>query len=201
LIVLPAWRDLNPDNRFIQQLYRKPLPAFVNHQLFYAYKNSDTLKLGENSDGVVMLSSQLHPEAQKQASETFGFDRGHVDILTDEKMISRLLGQMGAVDSIFSDESMAALVNGGFDVLLSDNYSPTTKHLIRYAGKYLVQLIHGRIESILPQQEHFVQAARGKVPATTNFENEFIMFMREYPNLVDGALNNCVENSKNMTNC
>lgn len=190
LIVLPAWRDLNPNNRFIQQLYQKPLPLFVNHQLFYGYKNSDTLKLGENSDGVVLLSSQLHSEAQEQASQTFGFNSGHVDILTDEKMITRLLELMGGVDSNFSEQSMGVLVNGGFDVQLSDDYSPITKHLIRYAGKYLVLLIHGRIESILPQQEHFVLAAKGKVPATTDFEREFIMFMKESPDLVDSVLKN-----------
>ncbi len=41
--------------------------------------------LPENSDGVVPLSSQLHPEAQEQANQTFGFDSGHVDILADEQ--------------------------------------------------------------------------------------------------------------------
>ena len=188
LIVLPAWRDLNPENRFIQQLYRKPLPDFVDHRLFYAYKNSDMLKLGENSDGVVSLSSQLNPEAQKQARQTFGFDSGHVDILTNEQMITLLLDLMGNVNSAFSDESMAALVNGGFDVKLGDDYSPTTKHLIRYAGRYLVKLVHGRIEPMRPQQEHFILAAQGKVPATTDFEREFILFMKAYPGLVEDAL-------------
>ena len=195
LIVLPAWRDLNPDNRFIQELYRKPLPDFVDHQLFYAYGNSDTLKLGENSDGVVPLSSQLHPVAQKQASQTFGFDSGHVDVLADEQMIALLLDVMGGVDNIFSEESMAALVDGGVDVQLSDGYSPTTAHLIRYAGKYLVLLVHDRIESMLPQQEHFILAAQGKVPVTTELEREFIMFMNEYPELVDGVLEDYNENA------
>jgi pimeloyl-ACP methyl ester carboxylesterase len=189
LIVLPAWRDLNPDNRFIQRLYRKPLPEFVGHQLFYAYKNTDRLKLGENSDGVVPLSSQLHPEAQRQANHTFGFDSGHVEILANQQMIARLLDLMTGVNSSFSKESMAALVDGGFEVQLSDNYKPTTKHLVRYAGKYLVLLVHDRIKP-MHQQQHFILAAKGKVPATTELEREFILFMKEYPDLVDSVLQN-----------
>jgi pimeloyl-ACP methyl ester carboxylesterase len=188
LIVLPAWRDLNPESRFIKQLYRKTLPEFVDHQLFYAYRNSDTLKFGENSDGVVPLSSQLQLQAQEQASQTFGFDSSHVDILSDEGMIARLLNVMGKVESIFSEESMAILDDGGIDVQLNDDYSPTTKHLIQYAGKYLVLLIHGRIEPMRLHQEHFILAVQGKVTATTDLEKEFIMFLKEYPQLVDDVL-------------
>lgn len=194
-LVLPAWRDLNPDSRFIQSLYRKPFPEFVDHQLFYAYKNADRLKLGENSDGVVPLSSQLRPEAQKQSNQTFGFESGHVDILVNEQMIARLNELMSGVDSTVSEEGMAVLANGGFDVRLSDKYRPTTEHLMRYAGKYLVLLVHGRIPSKLPQQEHFILAALGKVPATTDLEEEFIMFMDDYPDLVEGALTSYPEDS------
>jgi pimeloyl-ACP methyl ester carboxylesterase len=189
LIVLPAWRDLNPNNKFIQQLYRKPLPEFVNHQLFYAYRNPGAVKLGENNDGVVPLSSQLHQEAQLQAKQTFGFDSGHVDILSDEHMIARLFDVMENVKSIFSKESMTELVDGGFDVVLSDNYRPTTKHLIQYAGKYLVLLVHDRIEP-LQLQQHFILAVQGKMSAETELEREFILFMQEYPDLVESVLQN-----------
>ncbi len=190
LIVLPAWRDLNPNNRFIKELYKKPLPKFVNHQLFYAYKNTSTLKLGENSDGVVPLSSQLHPEAQKQSHEQFGFNENHVDILKNNEMIGLLLKKMSSVKSLFPESHMKILVNGGFDVELNDRYSPATQHLIQYAGKYLVFLANGVIEPFHPQQVHFTQALQGEVPANTDIEKEFIMFMREYPELVNAALKN-----------
>lgn len=189
-VVLPAWRDLNPESPFIQQLYRRPFPGFVDHQLFYAYRNSETLKLGENSDGVVPLSSQLRSEAQAQAKQAFGFDSGHVDILENKQMISLLLETMDEVDSIFSEESMEALIDGGLDVQLGDNYSAITKHLIQYAGKYLVLLVHNRIESIGPQQEQFILAAQGKIPATTDLERDFILFMQEHPEWVVDVLEN-----------
>lgn len=190
LIVLPAWRDLNPESEFIKTLYRKPLPVFLKHHLFYAYKNAKTLKLGENSDGVVPLSSQLHPPAQVQSDQTFGFNRGHVDILESEKMITHLLETMAQVKSIFPEESMRILAEGGFDIELSDNYSPATQHLIAYAGKYLILLVHELIDPVLPQQEKFLRALQEKIPATTDIEKEFIMFMREYPDEVRRVLEN-----------
>ena len=192
-LVLPAWRDLNPENSFIQRLYRKQLPDFVEHQLFYAYKNPDTLKLGENSDGVVPLSSQLVPEAQKQATRTFGFNSGHGDILENEQLIKLLFEAMDEVDGMFSEQSMAILADGGIDVQLGDAYRPTTRHSIRYAGKYLVLLAHGRIEPSFSMQEDFIRAVQGEIPASTDLEREFTRFMQEYPELVADILENYPE--------
>jgi len=188
LIVLPSWRDLNPTSRFIKKLYRKPLPSVINHQLFYAYNNSSTLKLGENSDGVVPLSSQLRPEAQKQSRNQFGFNSSHVGILEDEIMISHLLNNMAEVKNIFPDSHMKLLVHGGFDIKLSDDYNPVSRHLISYAGKYLVLLVKGIIQPINLQQERFVKAVQGAIIATSDVEKEFIQFMREYPELVSGVI-------------
>ncbi len=188
LIVLPSWKDLNPNSRFIKELYRKPLPNFVNHQLFYAYKNSSTIKLGENSDGVVPLFSQLHPEAQRQSNEQFGFNSSHADILENEEMILHLLKNMASVKNIFPESHMKLLVNGGFDVKLNDDYSPVSQHLVSYAGKYLVLLVKGLIQPINPQQARFIQAIQGKIVATRDVEREFIRFMREYPEIVNSVL-------------
>ncbi|MBJ7537646.1 alpha/beta hydrolase [Marinomonas sp. C1424] len=188
LIVLPSWKDLNPTSQFIKELYRQPLPEIVNHQLFYAYGNSSMLKLGENSDGVVPLSSQLRPEAQRQSHNQFGFNSSHIGILENKEMILQLLESMAGVKNIFPESHMTLLVNGGFDVELTDDYSPFSQHLIRYAGKYIVLLAKGVIMPINPQQGRYIQALQGKRVATKNVEIEFIKFMREYPELVDRVL-------------
>jgi pimeloyl-ACP methyl ester carboxylesterase len=57
-MVMPSWRDLNPDGQFIRKLFRKPLPASVQHQLLYAYTTPDTLNPRENSNGVLPQYSQ-----------------------------------------------------------------------------------------------------------------------------------------------
>jgi len=188
LIVLPAWKDLNPNNRFVKELYRKPLPSFINHQLFYAYRNSSTLKLSENSDGVVPLFSQLHPEAQRQSRDQFGYNSSHVDIVEDVTMIDHLLESMAAVENIFPDSHMKILVDGGFDVELGDDYSPLSQYLVAYAGRYIVLLVNGIIEPINPQQEHFIHVVQGKISATSDVERDFIQFMGEYSALVERAI-------------
>lgn len=184
LIVLPAWRDLNPKSQFITDLYQKPLPTFISHQLFYAFSNANTLKTGDNSDGVVPLFSQLHPEVQKQSSEQFGFNSTHTGILENEKMIAHLLEKMGEVKDIFPDAHLKILADGGFNVELTDDYSPEAQHLIRYAGKYIMLLISGKIEPIHPDQEHFIQVVRGERSDATAVEKEFIQFMEEYSDVV-----------------
>jgi pimeloyl-ACP methyl ester carboxylesterase len=188
LIVLPSWKDLNPTSQFIKELYRKPLPEFVNHQLFYAYNNSSVLKLGENSDGVVPLLSQLNPEAQRQSYNQFGFNSSHVGILENKEMIHHLLENMVGVKNIFPESHIKLLNNGGFDVKLTDDYSPLSQHLIGYAGKYIIMLVNETIKPINPQQANFIQAIQGKIPATQDAERDFIKFMREYPQVVNSFL-------------
>ncbi|MDN4502937.1 alpha/beta hydrolase [Alteromonadaceae bacterium BrNp21-10] len=185
LIVLPAWKDLNPNNEFIHNLYRKPLPDFVNHQLYYGFKNDNTIKLAENSDGVVPLSSQLYPMAQQQSSGQFGFNNGHVDILNNEEMISQMATMMNNQKSHFPDSHLAILAEGGFDVELNDSYSPITRHIIGYAGKYLVSLVNGVIEPFNSEQEAFIKELRGNKVPSNLFTREFIRFMTENPELVN----------------
>ncbi|MGF1718892.1 hypothetical protein L4D20_02455 [Vibrio kyushuensis] len=180
LIVLPAWRDLNPASEFINDLYKNPLPKRINHQLYYAYNNSSVIKMGENSDGVVPLSSQLNPMAQRQSQGQFGFNSDHVDILKNEEMIERLLIEMESVENPFPESHLSILKNGGIDVAMPDTYSPVTKQLIGYAGKYLVLLVKGGIEPISVEQERFIQAVRGDVAATSDLEINFKRFMQEY---------------------
>ena len=190
LMVLPSWRDLNPKNQFVKELYRKPLPSSINHQLFYAYKNSSLLKSGENSDGVVPLSSQLRAEAQQESSEQFGFNSSHVGILEDEKMLHQLYTKMANVENIFPESHMKILADGGIDIKLADEFSPITQHFVSYAGKYMVLLAKGKIVPINAEQKHFVQAIQGKTKTNTRFEKEFLLFMHKHPKKVENILYN-----------
>ena len=131
LIVLPSWRDLNPENSFIGDLYQKPLPDFVHHELIYAYQNPGTIKIGENSDGVVALTSQLHPQAQRQASGQFGFDNTHTSILeseeVSEEVATHIWARMETVKNLFPPSQLHLLQQGGYEVALGEAYSPTAQ--------------------------------------------------------------------------
>lgn len=181
LIVLPAWRDVNPDNRFIKELYRKPLPDFLHHQLIYAYQNPDTIKLSENSDGVVPLSSQLHPIAQKQSQEQFGFNSSHTTILENEEMITHILERIDKVKNFFPEEYLQCFAKDGYDFDLSDEYSPIAQYFIHYYGKCIMRIINGTLKTFYPEQQDFLKAIRGEVPATTEVEKGWMKFVSEFP--------------------
>lgn len=184
LIVLPAWRDVNPNNKFIRQLYRKPLPDFVNHHLIYAYHNPDVVKLSENSDGVVPLASQLHSSAQIQSSEQFGFNSNHTSILEDDELISYLLSRFKGVKNIFPENHLQYCFMGGYDVELSDEYNLTDRYIIHELGKYWMAVATGVLKPFYKDQEDFVKIVKGEATPEHDFLNGWLRFMQEYPEFV-----------------
>lgn len=183
LIVLPAWRDVNPSSKFIQQLYRKALPEYVNHHLIYAYQNSGVVKLSENSDGVVPLSSQLHPTIQKQSSEQFGFNSNHTEILENDELITYVLDQMKGVNNVFPEDHLRYCFMGGYEVDLSDDYSPLAKFVIRKYGKYWMAVSNGTLKPFYKEQEDFVKVIKGEVSAKRDVVKGWLKFMGEYPEI------------------
>lgn len=184
LIVLPAWRDVNPESTFIRSLYRKQMPDYVNHHLVYAYQNPDTIKLSENSDGVVPLSSQLHPTAQMQSSAQFGINSSHTEILEDEELISYILDLFAGIKNVYPEDHLQYCFMGGYDVELSDDYSPMDKYLIRNLGKYWMAVATGVLQPFNQDQELFVKNVRGVEPPEDDVIKGWLKFMREYPQYV-----------------
>ncbi len=186
-LVLPSWRDLNPDGPFIERLFRKPLPSHVSHHLLYTYGNPETLKLGENSDGVVPLSSQLHPMAQRQATEQFGFNSSHTGVLKDEDTIQRIVRSIGRVRSDeYPETHIDALIAGGFDVDLDDTYTDKDKYYIRTMGNFMSLLANGTLDTLGdPVLEHFVQVAQGRAKARTDAETAWVKFTEDYPHYAE----------------
>lgn len=189
IMVLPAWRDLNPDGKFIKNLYRKPIPELVEHQLLYAYKNTSTVKLGENSDGVVPLTSQLYPVAQRQADVKFGFNSNHMDVLNDQELIEHLTAEVTRVKGPLPEDHMQVFIRGaGLDVELDKSYSQVARHNIKYAGRYLVMLVHGLLEPYNLEQRRFIDAVRGESSTISPIEKEYRNFLNEHSALVAKVL-------------
>jgi pimeloyl-ACP methyl ester carboxylesterase len=181
-LVVPSWRDLNPDSSFIKGLFRKPLPADVSHHLLYTYANPDALKFGENSDGVVPLSSQLPPVAQSQAAEQFGFNSDHVGVLQNEAAIEHIVRSIGAMKSPYPESHIEANIAGGYDLELDERYSDTEKHYIRNRGTYMSQLADGTLGTLgIEALEHFVEVVQGRAEAETDAETAWVKFIQDYP--------------------
>lgn len=181
LIVLPSWRDLNPESSFVENLFRHPLPDFLHHELIYAFRNPDAFKLGENSDGVVALTSQLHPSAQRQADGQFGFDNTHTNILESDAAATHILSQMALVKNRYPPSPLRLLQQGGYVVELGDAYSPKLQFLIHTMGKYLVELSNGTLTPIDAEQERFIAVVDGKQAPRGELENGWLRFIEEYP--------------------
>ncbi len=183
LIVLPSWRDLNPDSRFIKELFRKPLPKTVEHQLFYAYDNPAALKISKNSDGVVPLSSQLRLEAQQQATGQLGFESSHMGILKNEEMIDSLFTRMNQVKNFFPESHLAVFRQGGYDVKLTDDYSPQSQYVIHTMGKCWMAVSKGILKPFYPEQERFVRVVKGEEPPKYKVVKDWLRFLKEYPEI------------------
>lgn len=162
LMILPSWRDINPDNEFIQHLFRNPLPENVTHYLYYAFSNSDHIKLGENSDGVVPLSSQLRVEAQQQSSRQLGLDVTHTGILTNPAAIAAIVEVLSGVKTGYPDDHMRYFLQGGYEVDVGSVYDERDQYYLRYYGQYIEALAKGEIDPIGPWQEEFVPMLRGQ---------------------------------------
>lgn len=180
LIVLPAWRDLNPHGEYIHNLYRNPLPEFIDHQLYYAYETAQDLQSDKGSDGVVPLSSQKYPMAQQQAQNVLGFEATHTGILKNEAVLQQVATQISKVPNMFPSDHLAILDQGGFDLPLSDDYSPQARYFIRTVGRYIVALAKGDVSPFHPTQEHFVEVVNGERTDAQGMEKDYVRFLKEY---------------------
>jgi triacylglycerol esterase/lipase EstA (alpha/beta hydrolase family) len=181
LIVLPSWRDVAPDSKFMHNLRRKKLPDGLNYHLIYAYGNTSTVKFGENSDGVVPLSSQLSIEAQNEATSQYGFNDTHTGILKNPDAIQRILTITGEIKSLFPEDHMKEFLKGGYSVDLGDEYPPIIKYTIRTVGHWVDAMATGVIAPIHPIQTHFVQVCRGEKSPNSDFEKAWLRFIKQYP--------------------
>ncbi|CAM2064356.1 DUF413 domain-containing protein [Sulfidibacter corallicola] len=177
MIVLPSWRDLNPHSDFVAHLFRHR-PTRFEHVLIHAFANDRSLKWGENSDGVVPLSSQLRTEAQNQSTQLRGFAATHRGVLDQAEVVDYVLAYVHALSIDYPQDHIASLLKGGFEVR-GTNYSARQKHLIETVGHYFLDLTEGRLEPVNADQAHFVRASRGEVKPKSHTERGWIKYLRE----------------------
>jgi pimeloyl-ACP methyl ester carboxylesterase len=166
MMILPSWRDLDPDSAFLAGLYADPLPATVTHHLLYAYGDDSMVKLGENSDGVVPLSSQLYPAAQRQSDSQLGINTTHVGIQRDAAGIAAVLEILGKISTRIPPQHLAVLLQGGFEVDPGAPYGEMERFLLRNYGHFLEALACGELEPSTPSQRQLVAMLRGEAEPT-----------------------------------
>lgn len=88
--VVPSWRDMVRGSDYQKDLYREQLKGAIDHYLFFTYNGAGSYVLPTSNDGVVSVASQLLPAAQEDAVTVFGYDEGHVSILSNPDLIERV---------------------------------------------------------------------------------------------------------------
>lgn len=91
-----SWIDLVPGSQFLESLFVMDIASLVDHHLMFSYQGHSIFTEG-NDDGAVSIASQLEPRAQAAAKRIYGFDRNHVQILSDKSVsdiVNRILAQM-----------------------------------------------------------------------------------------------------------
>ncbi|RPF19106.1 lipase family alpha/beta hydrolase [Vibrio crassostreae] len=89
LVVMPAWVDLNPEGKFIADLFIDNNKIQIPHFLAFGYNSGELFNTSSN-DGVISLSSQLSRPAQLNAEQTLGYDENHLSILDNDDLFEDL---------------------------------------------------------------------------------------------------------------
>ena len=180
-VVIPSWRDVDPGSEFMSKVRRHKLPSGLEYHLLYAFGNEKTVKLGENSDGVVPLASQLSREAQEESTVQLGINDTHTGILANPDAVERVLRVISSVRSPFPEDHLAELLKGGYDLPLVGDYSPIGRYCIRHIGHWLEALAAGRLAPFDEQHHHFLKVVKGESEADTPVEKDWLRFIKEYP--------------------
>ncbi len=183
-LVVPAWRDLDPDSDFINGLSRQPLPGAAEHRVVFCGLSDKDVTRRSGSDGIVPVSSQLSEAARAGASAIEGMRSAHAAVLSEPAAVERIADLIAAIRSPLPEEQLRLLAQGGFAFDADpDRYSPMETHLLKSFGVILRALAKGEVAPASPYQERFVAVARGGLPAETPAELGWAKFIADYPEL------------------
>lgn len=175
MMILPSWRDMDPGGGFLGALYDRPLHGSVTHHLLYAYNNESLVKFGENSDGVVPLSSQLHPAAQQQSSRQLGLDTSHVGVQRQAAGIAAVMQVLAGIETRISPAHLASVRAGGFEP--EGDYSEAERYCLRHYGRFLEGLAQGSLEPANEAQTRIVAMLRGTVEPSVAAATAWLKFV------------------------
>ncbi len=85
---IPSWHDVVPDSPFIKYVFSQKLTPNIEYYLLFGYKGDCSMFM-ENNDGSITIKSELDSRAQEDAIFKWGFDQGHVTILSSPEVFEK----------------------------------------------------------------------------------------------------------------
>lgn len=180
-VVLPAWKSLDPQGRFIAQLHRTALPADLPYFLFTT-STHEPEPGADATDGVVPLASQLTPAAVAESRIQVHLLTTHTGVLREAPAVDRIIRTIETVRNVFPDEHIRLIEEGGYGLALDPaQFSPLERYVLERFARYWDGLVDGRVEPVLPIQREFVAACRGERPASDPATKAWLRFNTLYP--------------------
>lgn len=87
-VVVPCWRDLQPDGDFLKSLYSRRMPEDIDFYIFFGHKGNRN-PFRSNNDGIISLASLLDLRSQSDAKMVFGFNEDHDSILSGNEVLRK----------------------------------------------------------------------------------------------------------------
>ena len=81
-IVVPSWRDVEPNSAFLKGIHTWKWPQEIPYHLVFSYTT------GKSSDGVVSLQSQVPLKLQSESIRMYAFNNDHVGTLNDNNFLA-----------------------------------------------------------------------------------------------------------------
>jgi pimeloyl-ACP methyl ester carboxylesterase len=88
--LIPSWKDIAADSKFIKRLHEAALPRDLPFHLFFGWGNHTGHGPTVAGDGTISLASQLDRRAQAAATATSGYPATHVGVLSDRAALEEL---------------------------------------------------------------------------------------------------------------
>lgn len=181
-VVIPSWRDLDPDSRFIARLTRRPLPLGLEHHLIHAtLPDEQAADVRNAGDGVVPLSSQLHAAVTAAQPRLHPVSGTHTGILQQADVLDRINRIAGEAESPLPKAQLALLRQGGFDSALGPGFTSMEAYFIRRVGRFMQALATGAYPPTDDRQRHFVAVAQGREAPDSPIEHAWLKFVGDHP--------------------
>lgn len=89
-VVVPSWRDIEPESEFLEEIFEDRLLGDIDHMLLYGYKATKSRTLPAENDGTLSVKSMTDEKAVKDAVKVQKYHDDHMSILSNRDVIKEV---------------------------------------------------------------------------------------------------------------
>ncbi len=109
-VVIPSWKDLQPEGAFLNTIYRDDMSVSIDFYIFFGHKGNRN-PLRSNNDGIISLASLLDLRPQAEAKKIFGFNEDHDSILSSKEVLLKYNAILDTMKAKSKSDHLAFMEN------------------------------------------------------------------------------------------